>query len=288
MRTNIDWLSFTFPVGQGGYPELGWRWDDIAAAATEYLGQDLVSYLAQCQWTEEGGRKPYAHSQRAAEQGISVFWSGRQSHALIEISGIGMAALRAAGVEREMLAAAQERATRLDIATDIETTTKPAEFAAKRDVARFKAHGSFTSKSGETEYVGSRTSERFARVYRYAEPHPRSSLLRVEHELKKGAAKSAIAHILGYSVEWVQTSLGDTFGWTHSDWRPKEQHVSSIPSLPNSRTAAKTEIWLRSQAAPAFKKLVRLGLITDPEQWLKDVFLDDDNPHSKQGRLFDD
>jgi hypothetical protein len=35
------------------------------------------------------------------------------------------------------------------------------------------------------------------------------------------------------------------------------------------KQASKTEMWLKRQAAPAFKKLVRQGVIVDPVEWLE-------------------
>jgi len=275
METHIDWLSFTVMVGNGNLPQKGWQWSDVQWHIERFLGDGITEFFGGDGWEAGAGRPPYASSFRSTSRGVTVFWSGKVSHALVEVSGSGMLAFRQRGLEIALLIAARERATRLDIATDIKTTIDPFEFAEAREPGRTKSRGSYTSNSGKTEYIGSRTSERFARVYRYSDPHPRSHLLRVEHELKADTAKAAIAFLLGNSLEELQTDLGNRFGWRHPVWTPQRQALSTLALPAKHREEAKTELWLRTQAAAAFKKLVASGTIQDPEAWLKEVFLGD-------------
>ena len=275
MKTLIDWISFSVPIGSGGIPDYGWSWEDVKWQLEVFLGESITGWLEGENWAAGNGRAPYASSFQSILKGVTVFWSGKLSHALVEVSGTGCTDLRVRGLITDMLNVAKERLTRLDIATDIETDVLPFDFATMRNVARFKAHGSYTSRSGYTEYIGSRTSELFARVYRYADPHPRSGFLRIEHELKRETAKATATLLLTSSVEQVQSALGSRFGWCHPLWKPE---VSSIPALntpANHRGTAKTEFWLRTQVASSFKKLVRTGAISDPESWLREVFLSD-------------
>lgn len=282
MDTKIDWLSFSFPVGNN-YPELGWRIDDVRGFLRDYVGDRLFNFLTNEEWLQGRGRAPYAHSIRMNGGHITIYWSGRFNHALLEITAHGMAWLRENDIERDMLIVAAERVTRIDIASDILTTTTPAQFVKERTRSTQHAHASVTSKTGDTEYVGGRTSEKFARVYRYAEPHPRARWLRVEHEIKKNAAKSVVAEVLARGVHSVQASLGMAFGWGHADWQPDERDASKITTPTNDRSAAKTELWLRTQAASAFKKLVEKGIIEHPEDWLKEVFLEQLHPNVQGG-----
>jgi hypothetical protein len=273
VETTLDWLSFSIILGEG-HPEYGWAWEDVQRGMETLLGDEMTGYISGQGWEPGPGRKPYAQSFKNSHKGITVFWSGKMFHALCEISGIGMKAIRDAGLQDELLKRTQARATRIDLATDILTDVLPYEFATQRNVARFKAHGSYASKSGYTEYIGSRTSELFARVYRYANPHPRSAFLRVEHECKGDTAKATIALLLAHGVAEVQAGLAARFGWCHPLWQPDEQRVFTIATPTNRRQDAKTEIWLRTQCAAAFKKLVASGAIADPEAWVREVLLD--------------
>lgn len=273
MDTCIDWLSFTVHLGSGSMPEFGWRWEDVQWHIEQLLGESIIRWLEVGDWEVGHGRAPYASSFRNTLNGVTVFWSGKVSHAAVELSGVGMLAIRAAGLQTELITAVKDNVTRIDLATDILTEVSPLEFAEMRDNRRQKTRGSYTSKTGDTEYIGSRTSERYARVYRYKAPHPRSHLLRVEHECKGEVAKATANALCSHSLEAVQSDLGTYFGWRHPLWKANEQTVSTTALPARHRTHAKTEIWLRSQAASAFKKLVDAGVITDPEAWLIENFL---------------
>lgn len=274
METHIDWLSFSVLVGSGDIPEYGWRWEDIQWHIEQFLGDDITEFFGGDGWEAAAGRPPYAQSFRSTSRGVTVFWSGRVSHVLVEVSGAGMLSFRQQGLETALLIAASTRATRIDVATDIPTDLRPFEFAEKRNAKRFKSRGSYTSNSGQTEYIGSRTSELYARVYRYSHPHPRSHLLRVEHECKADTARAAISFLLANGLEELQADLGTRFGWSHPVWQAERQTLSALALPTKHRENAKTEIWLRTQAASAFEKLVRAGTILDPEAWLREAFLD--------------
>lgn len=273
MKTQVDWLAWTVLLPSRAGQQSFHRFESIAETIEQNVGTQIGTILAQAEWTEGKGRAPYAHRWQAKEIGMSVFWSGRVDNALIEVSGQGMEYFRVVSLEAALFQAASERVTRLDIASDIETDLSPTDFLAAGYAERIKSRGSAISATGETQYVGSRQSERFARVYRYAPPSPRSHLLRVEHELKKEAARAVISYILAYGVEWAQESIGKTFDWKHEAWRPGDQSAFKIAAPREDRTLSKTELWLRLQAAPAFKKLVQQGIVTDPEAWLREVFL---------------
>lgn len=283
METHIDWLSFSVMVGSGEIPEYGWSWEDVQWHIEAFLGADITSFLGGDGWEVGPGRAPYASSFRSKSRGVTVFWSGKASHALIEVSGVGMLAFRQHSLEIALLTAAHARVTRLDVASDIATDLNPFDFANDREPGRTKARGSYTSKSGQTEYVGSRQSERFARVYRYSDPHPRAHLLRVEHELKGETAKAGIAFILANGLDELQADVGARFGWRHPVWTPEKQSDATLVLPAQHRQDAKTEIWLRTQCVAAFRKLVHNGTIVDPERWLMEVFLGPDKPEVNQG-----
>lgn len=273
METHIDWLAWTVVFSDSGIPETGWKWDDVQWHIAQSLGANITASFEGEGWEAGAGRPPYAYSFRSSSRGVTVFWSGKVSHALIEVSGLGMSVLRQQGLETEALNVASARCTRIDVATDIPTSIEPLEFASQRAAGRTKARGSYVSKMGQTEYIGSRQSERYARVYRYSPPHPRSHLLRVEHECKGDTAKAVCAAILREGVSVVQRDLGNRFGWLHPAWEPEAQTLATFGLPAKHREGAKTELWLRTQVAAAFKKLVADGIITDPEAWVREVLL---------------
>jgi len=274
MNTSIDWLSYSFPVGKEKYPSSGWKWEHIHSELCRYSGTISKQLFDDKEITHGGGRAPYAHSALLHNGLLAIYWGGRLNHGLVQIHGLGMGLVRDWGIEQDLLKVAAERVTRIDFATDILTETKPSEFVDKRTSKKQLASATFKSKSGDTEYVGGRTSQRFARVYRYSPPHPRAKYLRVEHEIKGTLAKTILPKILTLGIDAVQSSLGRTFGWSHPDWQPTNPNIPKIQAPRNDRTLAKTELWLRTQCASSFRTLVEKGVIDNPEAWLKEVFLD--------------
>lgn len=265
MDSKVDWYAFSIDLGQT-IPGHGWRWGDIVVALSEQI------HIPFGEWIEGRGRAPYNHSAQLANRGIYVGWSGKFTHCHVEFTGVGCDWLRRRGMLNEVLTMHAHRTTRIDIASDFETEVRPHVFAEQRSEKRAQSHASYHTKSGETEYIGSRTSELMARVYRYSSPHPRAHLLRVEHECKRKTAKAGVRYLLENGVESFQRSLGARFGWSHPLWSRTDTPLLTFSNPSQTREEAKTDIWLRTQCAAAFRKLVLSGAIKDPEAYLKEVF----------------
>jgi hypothetical protein len=172
-----------------------------------------------------------------------------------------------------IVAATAHMLTRIDIAVDMETDVQPKEFAAARENKRTKTSAEMHSETGETVYVGSMHSERYARVYRYAPPHPRSHLLRVEHVYRRDYAKTVGALVARETIRTVCASSAQLYGWCHplaDTWGKKVEDIT-VPRP--ERNGGKTMVWLIRQCAPAFKKLVDEGAIEDPVRFLEIYFL---------------
>jgi len=166
-----------------------------------------------------------------------------------------------------------QRITRIDIAVDIETSTHPSEFVEIVSHDRMRASGRQSSETGETCYVGSKKSDRYARVYRYYEPHPRAHLLRIEHVFRRKYAKSVAQAILGTSLTAAAAAAGKAFGWAHNDWDVDAQEVADISITSPERNAGGTVTWLVRSVAPAIRRLIADGTIRDPEVFFKTYFL---------------
>lgn len=273
MHTQIDWLSFTIPhdkLPDGAGEAL---YDEVQKMEWKWLPGTLRSRLESCDWTEGKRRAPYSHCAACEEAGLRIYFGGGLTHTLYEFSGVGCAWLRLRGLESDLLFEVASRVTRLDIASDIETALAPRDFVASGVAGRMKSRGSFTSETGDTEYIGSQKSERFARVYRYAPPHPRADLLRIEHVLRRDYAKQAASWIVAHGVSYVQKQIGQGFAWEHPIWQPDEADVEPLKVPRGERRMNGTLRWLIKSAAPAFRKLVAQGLIENPEEFLKEFFL---------------
>jgi len=280
MRTHIDWITFTMTMRyQSSYPD-SFSTTDVYAAAMEStweenFDRDLLAVAFGGLWEKnEFSRAPYTDAWRLPDRGITLFASPTLNHCCVEISGSGCETLIAKGVLNQVLQQVHSRITRIDIASDIETQVKPSEFVEKRKHKRMQADGYQNSKTGETCYIGSQKSDRYARVYRYNDPHPRANLLRIEHVFRKAYAKATAQAVLTDGLESVAKAAGGAFGWEHEVWRPDSGGDADISIVHEKRATGKTVFWLCNSVAPAFRRLVEDGTIADPVAFLQRYFLE--------------
>lgn len=273
MDAKIDWLSFTLPVQTDNLTEENFH-VAIEVAIKTAFGENLADNVFNSEWRENpSGRAPYSRSWTVVDRGITVFTSQKLSNFLCEFSGKGCDYLRAHACEGPVLESCRDRISRLDVAADILTDTKPIAFVEAKANRKERYREVKQSDAGETVYVGSRLSERYCRVYRYAHPHPRSRVLRIEEVFRRKHARAIASEILDNGVFSVARTLGKMRGWTHNCWGDAASDSSRI-SLPRPEREGKNTVrWLITQAAPAFKRLIADGTIEDPEQFLLSYFM---------------
>lgn len=275
MRTHIDWLTFTMAMqyseGNG---------DNYAGAIERAFlytfSADVVSSVFGGAWAKkERSRAPYTDAWHDIAGGISLYASPNLTHCTVEISGQGCERLIERGEIENILLRCKERVTRIDIASDVETSTQPAEFVSIVKHERMRFSGYQKSETGETCYVGSQKSERYARVYRYYEPHPRSHLLRVEHVFRRDYAKSVAQAIVAHGLEETAAAAGEAFGWAHAEWDITRQNDVNIGIVAPEKGGGKTVWWLVHSVAPAIKRLIADGTIRDYDAFFKAYFTPD-------------
>lgn len=273
----IDWYSFTlFYLKQGGTAY------DIMDRVNETLYDaipkewDAINYGTDIEWLPARGRSPYVSSYSALNGGMTVFVNPSLDHFLVEISGKGCARLSQSGVLDGIIENTYHRSTRIDIAVDIQTDTSPKEFVDGGVNGKFSARSSISSKDGETEYIGSRKSERYCRVYKYNEPHVRAGWLRCEFVFKKKSAKMFAENIAkgGFQLNRVANGCRDIYMFEHQDWDIRGTAID-IKNYTPERGDSKTLFWFRTAVIPAFNKLVKNGVIDNPKEWLLKEFLDE-------------
>jgi len=276
MRTHIDWLTFTIPMIYADESDEAYA-NAIANGFMDMFGEDLVATVFGGNWAKaERSRAPYSDTWSDEERGFSLYASPNLTHACVEISGQGCERLIRLGVMGRTLQSCSERITRIDIASDIETEIRPVEFVSEVSHERMRANGQQNSETGQTCYVGSKKSDRYARVYRYFPPHPRAHLLRVEHVFRRSYAKKVAAEIVASSLESVSVAAGLAFGWKHKVWQPDNVESAEISVISERRDTGKTVFWLIHSCASAFKRLCADGTIRDPEQFIKTYFLSEE------------
>lgn len=274
MRAHIDWLTFTLTPEYADETAKGYA-DAIKAAIYRQFGGDVAERVFGGDWQgAHHKRAPYQDAFTLKDGGISLYASPTLTHCTVEISGIGCEKLIRSECMDSVLLAIHERVTRIDIACDIETSVKPDEFVAQTKHERMRANGYQRSETGETAYVGSQKSDRYARVYRYYEPHPRAALLRVEHVFRRRYAKAVALAIVDKGIDLCASAAGEAFGWAHRDWKPAMGELPPI-AVQAERKMGKTVFWLIKACAPAFRRMVQEGVITQPEQFVRQYFLVD-------------
>ncbi len=261
MISKIDWLSFTFELEGEGNIRVDQLWSMVhivMMAKAPVCWQVLVEGR---QFHPCRTRAPYASAMQREDGAVMIFASPNRNEVLVEVGGKGCAYVAGAGMMSQLLREEQLRSTRIDIATDILTDIEPEMFASDRKVLRTKSHSEFTSSSGSTCYVGSRKSDRYARIYRYFPPHPRSHLLRVEHVIKAEQSRETIVQILGTNVEEVVAKLGNTMGWQHPVWQPDVVTDEKMAAWRPERRNASTVAWIYNQCLPAIARLIKDGTL---------------------------
>jgi hypothetical protein len=274
MSSIVDWLSFTLPMVLDATTDEGYKLS-IERAFYDMFGKVTTDTVFAGKWDlRDKGRAPYTDTWERKDAPIVMFTSRQLIHMTVEFSGKGCQWLRDKSLLQTILEGAHTRVTRLDIASDFITPTTPSQFIEAGYSNRFSSQSIITSTSGETVYVGSQKSERFARVYRFAPPHPRCQSLRVEYVLRREQAKLFAKSLLYRPVAAMAGVLGKDFDWQHPAWSLPHETLDTPTNVRGDRSNAGTIRWLMLSVAPAFKRLVKEGEIADPEQFVRSVFLD--------------
>lgn len=273
MDIHIDWLSLSIPINRlfsRDFDKSGF----IVTAPEGTREYKLARWImAQRNGMSEGkGRAPFSKSYHHDKNGWTYFYSDTLPYCLIEITGRGCEYFAQKGDLLPLIKDWQDRCTRIDIACDFATDVSPIEFARMRDTQRFTAGAEMKSETGVTVYVGSRKSDRYARVYKYNPPHPRSHLLRTEIVCKGDKAKSSAAGIVSDGLSNVTRSLGEVFVWTHPLWEFDDSVKPSDLSTPNDTHQGNTERWLLTQVTAAIEKLHKSGADEFLVYWMNELY----------------
>jgi len=218
-------------------------------------------------WQHEHVHRFYQHRLRNTSTDIALAYGKTNSHVLVEFDGKACQVLDGLDLLLPIILGTSSRASRIDFAVDIKCQTTPSEFIAQRGGKAFVSSGNKYSPTGGTEYIGGRTSERMARVYRYYEPHPRYKFLRVEAEYKSDAAKATAEYLRTHSIQDACLVAHKPFGWRHPEWIPDTAEIAKLPFRTYRPADASTVRWLYGDVITALRKAVNKDLI-DFEEWL--------------------
>jgi len=269
LACKLDWFSFTFPITLLGEKDNEYTLTHVVSAFHEHTGQRLLSAVTKSLWTWVPSAGFYTHKIQCPNSLVSISWNAGNPFALCEISGTSIDRVLLSCTAADLAVAANKRATRIDFAVDIETEETPEAFATLRDSRSFRAYAFYTTETGDTCYIGSRKSERMARVYRYNPPHPRAHLLRVEAEYKGDAAKMICDVLSQQSLTFTTLTAHAPFGWVHELWDTNGVRAGKIIARHYNRSDASRLRWLNTVVAPAIKQAAREGMI-DLNEWIEE------------------
>jgi len=270
MIYSIDYYSYTIPTEapftEGMFYEQQQRAINIFRTSVPTTASDIVG----TSWIHERGQRFYSHRWRNEHSDVAISYGQTNPHVLVEFAGKACSIFTQADALLLVISGTYARCSRIDFAVDIECQTSPKEFIASRGNKSFRSSGNKYSPTGGTEYLGGRTSERMARVYRYYEPHPRCLQLRVETEYKGAAGKAAAKFLLETDLKTACLAAHQPFKWGHPDWQPDAAQISKIPYSNYKPSNASTIRWLYGDVITALRKAVKDDLINFDE-WLRIV-----------------
>lgn len=262
---HIDWLTI---VGRRPAEGADYTVHSAYLTASEDLEARSATFREAfgnpMEWQIVKPRAPYSFARRSDDCTRTLYVHPLSAHYTLECSG--QACQRAASVLPILLRDFADCLSRLDLAVDMETNVTPFSFDALTNPTRINTRSKMTSSTGETIYIGSRSSERFCRVYRYNPPHPRAHLLRAEFQLKGEYAKQCGAMIAdGLTMGSIAAGLGKHFGFEHPCWQPDS--VVQPLKVKSHAQSGQTVYWLTNTIAPLLKRMEREGKL-DLEAWL--------------------
>ena len=268
MFYSIDYYAMTIPV-QSIFSEVDHEGINFAIKAfISFFRLEDAVFSSGASWIVEGAKHPYKTRLRHAVTDVCLSIGKVNPHIYVEFAGKACNTFDATDQLDGFIRTSSERTSRIDFAVDIETEIDPRDFCASTNSKAFKSSGEKRTPSGRTSYVGGRSSERMARIYRYEPPHPRSHLLRVEAEYKGDASKVAAEHYLKEGLLQACLDAHSPFQWTHPSWTPGDRVARKIEYKKYRPENAATVHWLYGDVITALSKAVTSGLI-DFGDWLE-------------------
>lgn len=260
----IDWLSYTIHWNQEPLQRFrkAFNLERIATALTNDAGP----------WLVQAGRQHYPFVVSSAStpalcvmatepdnrMGVHVSWGG---------SALGVVNPRA--VLRNALAMGAN-VTRIDLAIDWHDPLYLATMKFALDtgdaVTRARDWNLIQGKTGTTLYVGSRTSEKFLRIYdKAAEKGVDATWFRIELECKGDFARGVALHVDGIGYEYFGDIIRGFCDWpTNPYWAQATTSPTLLEGIPRPEKQRDTFAWLMKTVAPSVAKL----LVDDHEKFV--------------------
>jgi len=253
LTITLDWLAMTFKNGDYNESEFLRKFARTPTVVfeTAYHGYTTAT-------RDENGVQVSWNSDRK-EMGLHAVFSGSALRNLIERSGISPQTLLSEALH------AGASITRLDLAKDAQDVPIDLDniyqaLKEGQNLGTARTYGKIESSAGGfTVYIGSRTSEKFIRIYNKAAEQNIQGVLWFRMEIEtKGMVARAIASSLDRSRDW--SSVFDTVAKTmvrfesSKDYEAFHSSDSVEVGLPKIERHSDTEFWIASQVIPAVSR----------------------------------
>jgi DNA relaxase NicK len=252
ISATIDWLSFTHKPLKGSKVQFHGVTNDRQEIAAKFGYSDAVLF-------DTGLIKMW--SSKREDMGQHFIYSGS---CLAGLAGSGVSCM--AILDRALKAGA--KVTRLDLALDLVGRDIDITSIAK-DINDGKCTGTartwehiVSANKGETLYIGSRQSERFARLYnKAAQTHLDDvAWFRLEVELKGDTAKTYARVINTQTLlslgDYVWSTLKSMCECDNPSLSAFSEHTDTV-GLPKIERVTDTERWIIEQVCPAIERFFR-------------------------------
>lgn len=260
----IDWLSYTIHWNQEPLQRFRkvFNHERIATALTNVTGA----------WVPERPRQNYPFVvSSASAPGLSCLASQPDSPMGIHVSWSGSAlqTVNPRAVLRQALAMGAN-VTRIDIAIDtprwLDLSGMHNELTDGLAETRARDWNLITGRKGQTLYVGSRTSEKFLRIYdKAAEQGTDYTWYRIELECKGDFARGVALHVDANGYDYYGDIIRGFCNWPiNHQWLDLTASPTLLEGIPRPDKTRDTFAWLMKSVVPSVAKL----LIEDHEKFV--------------------
>lgn len=256
VHASIDWFEYTIHWNAAALQRYR------AGYALDALATDVTGHLAG--WVKEKPCNGYPYVVSAADSpGLRVMASEPDSRMGVHISWSGSALREVVPMAVVSMARRQDaHVTRIDLAVDCPVHMNPYAFYDALETGKAKTssrkHQIIQSDSGWTVYVGSRTSEKFLRIYdKQAEAGLTDALTRVELECKGDYADAISSYVLEHGLKGTPEIIKAFCDFP--DYEPWVDHLTSpivFDGIPKAEKRSDTKRWLMESVAPSLAKIV--------------------------------
>jgi len=255
ITVKIDYISISLPGELTFNTDEPSRVNSLLDALDALGGRALTNALIDMDFHEHPAFRGYKYCLRSEKTFALVLWGGSYNHTLLEFPGTACSVLDASDDLDALLLIGVKHATRIDVAADSVDFGLPKHFISYGYSGRIKTRETRNSPTGDTEYLGSRHSDKFARVYQYHAPHPRAGITRVEVSLKGALARAACKKYRDFGLELTCIGVSSSFGFKSPNWNTEKLTTDRVRTHRNETVHAETLRWLITQVAPSIVRL---------------------------------